>query len=388
MHVSTADADEPPEDTASPSIDTVRVELGARSYDIMVGANLLHRIDHLIAPVLDRKRVALVTDSNVALLYRDTVEAALARSSITCETFVLPAGEASKSFGQIERLVEALLAEKAERGMSLVALGGGVIGDITGFAASVLLRGVPYIQIPTTLLAQVDSSVGGKTGVNSEHGKNLIGSFYQPRLVVADMAVLDDLPARELRAGYAETVKYGLIDDPAFFAWLEENGTKLIAGDIDARREAVVHCCRAKARIVAEDEREGGRRALLNLGHTFAHAIEAEAGLGGRVLHGEAVSLGMVLALRLSAQLGLCESSEEDRLVRHLTDTGLPARAGDIDIAWSPTALIEHMSRDKKVEAGQVNFVLARGIGQAFTTSDVPREVLEAVLTEFADGHR
>lgn len=385
MHVSTADAEDPPDDT--PNTDTVRVDLGTRSYDIVVGTGLLGQIENLVGPILARKRVALITDSNVGPLYRDTIEAALARAAVACETFVLPAGEATKSFGQIERLVEALLAEKAERGMTLVALGGGVIGDITGFAASILLRGVPYIQIPTTLLAQVDSSVGGKTGVNSAHGKNLIGSFYQPRLVVADMAVLEDLPARELRAGYAEVVKYGLIDDAEFFAWLEINGAGLLAGDRDARRHAVLHCCEAKARIVAEDEREGGRRALLNLGHTFAHAIEAEAGYGV-VLHGEAVSLGLVLAFRLSARLGLCEQAACERIERHLIDTGLPARAGDIGIVWSPTTLIEHMSRDKKVEDGQVTFVLARAIGQAFTSSDVPREVLEGVIAAFADGRR
>jgi len=386
MHVSTADAGSPSDNTVPLRTDTVRVDLGARGYDIIVGVGLLDQIDRLITPVLERKRVAVITDSNVGPLYRTTVEAALSRSSITFETFVLPAGEATKTFGQIERLTEALLAEKAERGMTLLALGGGVIGDITGFVAAILLRGVPFIQIPTTLLAQVDSSVGGKTGVNSAHGKNLIGSFYQPRLVVADMAVLEQLPVRELRAGYAETLKYGLIDDPEFFTWLEAHGTDLLAGDRDARRHAVVHCCQAKARIVAEDEREAGRRALLNLGHTFAHAIEAEAGYGGRVLHGEAVALGMVLAFRLSARLGHCDRGDGDRLERHLIDTGLPARAGDVDINWSPAALIEHMSRDKKVQDGRVTFVLARGIGQAFTTNDVPDDALKAVLAEFADG--
>ena len=280
-------------------------------------------------------------------------------------------------------MLESILSRRIERSTVLVALGGGVVGDLTGFAASILLRGVPFVQIPTTLLAQVDSGVGGKTGVNSTHGKNLIGTFYQPKLVLADVGTLATLPVRERRAGYAEVVKYGLIDDPAFFAWLERNGPALIDGDPDMLRAAVAHSCRAKARIVAADERESGSRALLNLGHTFAHALEAEVGYDGSLLHGEAVAYGIVLAHRLSACLDLCSDEDVSRVAAHFHAVGLPSEATALPaFRWDAPQLIERMKRDKKVQDGRMTFVLTRGIGRAFLSKDVPSEALSALLDQ------
>ncbi|HIM46716.1 MAG TPA: 3-dehydroquinate synthase, partial [Alphaproteobacteria bacterium] len=316
-------ANEPEPDSRAQPSDLVQVALGARSYDIVVGSSLLADAGDHIAPLLTIPRTILVTDENVAPLYQERVAQSLARHGIACDSIIVAPGEGSKSFANLQDLLERLLAGRAERGLTLLALGGGVIGDLVGFAASVLLRGVDVIQLPTTLLAQIDSSVGGKTGINSRHGKNLIGSFHQPRLVLADSDALDSLASREMAAGYAEMVKYGLIDDASFFAWLEANGGEVLAGDDAARRHAIAHCCRAKARIVAEDEQEQGRRALLNLGHTFAHAFEAECGYSDALLHGEAVSIGMVLAFRLSHRLGLCGEDEGARMAAHLAAHGL-----------------------------------------------------------------
>ncbi len=377
-------ANEPEPDSRADAPELVSVALGARSYDIAVGTGLLDQAGDRIAPLLALPRTVLISDENVAPLYGARVVDSLARHGVACETITLPPGEGAKSFAGLEDLLERLLAAGAERNLTLLALGGGVIGDLTGFAASVLLRGVDFIQLPTSLLAQIDSSVGGKTGINSRHGKNLIGSFHQPRLVLADTGALDSLAPREMAAGYAETVKYGLIDDAAFFAWLEENGAKLLAGDAAARRHAIAHCCRAKARIVAEDEREDGRRALLNLGHTFGHAFEAECGYGEALLHGEAVALGMVLAFRLSQRLGLAAEADGARVAAHLAANGLPVTAAALpENVRRRDALMEHMRRDKKVQDGRVRLILARGIGEAFITSDVDEADIAAALDAF-----
>ena len=363
--------------------ETVRVDLGPRSYDVLIGAGLLPEAGRLLASRLPGRSAIVVSDSSVAGRYLDTTLEALREAGFACSDLVVRPGEGSKDLETLAGVLESILGRGIERSTVLVALGGGVIGDLTGFAASILLRGVPFVQLPTTLLAQVDSGVGGKTGVNSSHGKNLIGSFYQPRLVLADVATLATLPLRERRAGYAEIVKYGLIDDPAFFDWLEEHGQALIDGDEDLLRAAVAHACRAKARIVAGDERESGKRALLNLGHTFAHALEAEAGYDGSLLHGEAVACGIVLAHRLSARLGLCGDDETARVAAHFRAVGLPGGAEALPaFRRHPPALIERMKRDKKSQDGRMTFVLTRGIGRAFLSQDVPPETLDALLDE------
>ena len=361
--------------------DSLRVELAQRSYDILVGEGLLASAGRHMMPLLKQKRVMLVTDENVAGLHLATVERALDDAGIGYQALVLPAGERTKDFAHLETLVERLLKAKVERDTSLVALGGGVIGDLTGFAASIILRGLEFIQLPTTLLAQVDSSVGGKTGINTGQGKNLVGTFHQPRLVLIDTDTLSTLPRRELLAGYAEVVKYGLVNDADFFAWLESHGTAVIDGDPAARRHAVLTSCANKAALVAEDERESGHRALLNLGHTFGHALEAEFGYGDELLHGEAVAIGLTLAFDLSARLGLCPQEETARVRRHLAAIGLPT-----GLEWfggravSPRDLLEHMSRDKKVRDGRITFVLARGIGRAFLSQEVDLREVEALL--------
>ena len=361
--------------------ETVRVELGPRSYNVLVGAGLVEQAGPLMAPLLPGRSAVVVSDRVVAGLYLDAILDSLREAGFACSSLIVEAGERSKDLGTLDGMLEDILGRGIERTTALVALGGGVVGDLTGFAASILLRGVPFIQIPTTLLAQVDSGVGGKTGVNSAHGKNLIGTFYQPRLVLADVATLGTLPLRERLAGYAEVVKYGLIDDPQFFAWLERNGAALVDGDRDLLRTAVAHSCRAKARIVAADERESGSRALLNLGHTFAHALEAEAGYDGSLLHGEAVAYGIVLAHRLSAALGLCSEDDAARVAAHFREVGLPSEANTLPaIAWDTSALIERMKHDKKVQDGRMTFVLTRGIGQAFFSQDVSSEALRALL--------
>ncbi|HEX5078379.1 MAG TPA: 3-dehydroquinate synthase, partial [Geminicoccaceae bacterium] len=314
------------------------------------------------------------------------LEASLDAAGLRHRRLMLPAGEASKSMAQLESLLDALLEAGVERATTIVAFGGGVIGDLAGFGAAILLRGVPHVQVPTSLLAQVDSAVGGKTGVNARQGKNLIGAFHQPRLVLSDTDVLASLPPRELRAGYAEVVKYGLIDQPEFFTWLEGHASALLAGDPAAQRHAIVTSCAAKAAIVAADEREADRRALLNLGHTFAHAYEALAGYGDVLLHGEAVALGLVQAFALSARLRLCPAGDLARVQAHLAAVGLPTdpravRPGGFDTA----AMLAAMARDKKVAAGRIRFILARGIGEAFISDEVPAEVLRDVLDNGTD---
>lgn len=365
----------------------VRVALGERAYDILVGGGLLDRAGEHIAPLLRRSFAVIITDENVAARHLEPLKRALAQQGIGSEAILLPPGEAQKSYAGFERLCEALLALKVERRDHLIALGGGVIGDLVGFAASVLRRGMDFIQVPTSLLAQVDSSVGGKTAINSRQGKNLIGAFHQPRLVLADVDLLRTLPPRELRAGYAEVVKYGLLGDAEFYAWLEANGTKLLSGDAALLAEAVARCCAHKARIVAADEREEGERALLNLGHTFGHALEAETGYSQRLLHGEGVAVGMALAFRLSGTLGLCDADLAPRVERHLAETGLPARLADVDgaQAFSAERLLDHMRQDKKVRDGKLVFILAEAIGRAVQRDDVPVEAVQGLLSEQLD---
>ena len=360
---------------------TVPVALGERSYDILVGAGLVARAAELLRPVLSRAVTAIVTDEQVAKLHLPALQAALDAGGIQHRAIVVPAGEQTKDFRHLEQVTDGLLDARVERSDPIIALGGGVIGDLTGFAASILRRGAPVVQIPTTLLAQVDSSVGGKTGINTRQGKNLVGTFHQPSLVLADVGVLATLPPREFRAGYAEVVKYGLLGDAPFFEWLETNGQKVMAQDGAALTHAVVTSCRAKADIVARDERENGDRALLNLGHTFAHAIETAAGYG-TVLHGEAVSVGMVCAFDLSARLGLCPAEDVARVIRHLRATGMPVGWRDLGNRWDPAELVRHIAQDKKAKGGTITFVLTRGIGKAFLSRDVTAADVEAVLAQ------
>jgi 3-dehydroquinate synthase len=358
------------------------VDLGVRSYEIVVGPGLLERAGDELHRVLRRPEVVLVTDEQVAATpHLARLEASLAGAAIASCRIVLPPGEASKSLAELDRLLDRILAAGVERSTTLLALGGGVIGDLAGFAAAIVLRGIDYVQIPTTLLAQVDSAVGGKTGINTRHGKNLIGSFHQPRLVLSDTDALATLPARQLRAGYAELAKYGIIDRPELFAWLEQQGPALLAGDAAAQQHAIVESCRAKAALVAADERETGARALLNLGHTFGHALEALAGYGEALLHGEAVALGIVLAAALSVRLGFCPAADAERIRRHFAAVGLPTtRAAVASQGLAAEAILAAMARDKKVQGGRPRFVLLRGIGQAFAGTEVEPAELLALL--------
>jgi 3-dehydroquinate synthase len=360
----------------------VEVELGDRSYPIVVGRGLLDSLGVRIAALRPGAKAAIVSDATVARLYLGAVEAVLQAAGISPTRVVVPAGEGAKSFAVLEQVCEELIAARIERADLVVALGGGVVGDLAGFAASVVRRGVDVVQVPTTLLAQVDSSVGGKTAINSRQGKNLIGAFHQPILVIADTALLDTLTPREFRAGYAETAKYGLIADAGFFAWLETNWRDVFAGT-PAREHAVAVSCRAKAAIVGRDEREAGERALLNLGHTFGHALEAAAGFSERLLHGEAVALGMVLAFGFSARLNLLPHREADRVARHLGEVGLPAKLSAIP-GPLPGAdrLMDLIAQDKKVKRGKLSFILARAIGASFVAPDVDAADVRAFLIE------
>ncbi|MGC6535009.1 MAG: 3-dehydroquinate synthase [Parvibaculales bacterium] len=367
--------------------ETVSVALGDRSYEILIGSGLIDRAGDFIAPLLPRPKLAIVTDSTVAELHLPRLQKALDDAGISHDTYCVPAGEGSKNFGQLEALCDWLLAQKIEREDCIVALGGGVIGDLTGFAAAILRRGTRFIQIPTTLLAQVDSSIGGKTAVNATAGKNLIGAFHQPDLVLADMGALATLPPRELRAGYAEVVKYGALGDLAFFEWLEAHGQDVLALDPQAMAHAVAESCRAKAAIVARDEREAGDRALLNLGHTFGHAFEKLTGYGAALLHGEAVAYGMVLALAFSAERGDCPADDAARLKAHLAACDLPTEMTQIgNGAFDAEALIEAMGQDKKVKAGKMRFILAHRLGDSFIAADVTADTLRPFL--IAQGAR
>ena len=375
-------------DDAPISLETVGVDLGDRSYDILIGPGLIDRAGELVSPFLRRPRTIVVADAAVAALHGKRLLSALTGAGIAAEMFEVPSGEASKSFAQLEPLLRRILSHGIERRDCLIAFGGGVVGDLAGFAAAVALRGIDFIQMPTTLLAQVDSSVGGKTGIDVPEGKNLVGAFHQPRLVLADTGVLDTLPPRELKAGFAEIVKMGLLGDAGFFDWLATHGAAVLAREPEALATAIRISCEGKARIVAEDEKESGRRALLNLGHTFAHALEAEIGFDGSLLHGEAVSIGLALAFELSARLQLCPGESVGRVTETLRGFGMPTRPADLglDFGGDPTlasaTLIDHMGRDKKVEDGKLSFVLVRDIGEAFKSQDVPLPVLRDLLEE------
>ena len=362
----------------------LHVDLGTRGYDIAIGPGLIGRAGSEIVQLRDApSRVVVVTDHHVAELHLAPLERSLSDVGLAFDAFVVPAGEASKSFSSFEKLCEALLTSGLERKTWLIALGGGVVGDLTGFAAAVLLRGLDFVQVPTSLLAQVDSSVGGKTGINSGQGKNLVGAFHQPRLVLADCGALGTLPRRELLAGYAEIVKCGALGDAAFFAWLEEHGAHVVEGDAKAQIRAVATSCRTKAAIVAADERERGRRALLNLGHTFGHALEAETGYSSALLHGEAVAIGMFMAFDLSVRLGFCQPEEADRLRRHLAAVGLATDLSDLpQVDWNAERLFGHMRKDKKVSDGRLTFILARRLGEAFVTQEVPETEVLALLQD------
>jgi len=361
---------------------TVPVALGARAYEIVIGRGLIGQLGERIRALRPGARTAIVTDETVARHHLAAAEAALRSAAIDAARIVVPEGEGAKSYATFETVCEAIIAARIERNDLVVALGGGVVGDLAGFAAACVRRGIDFAQMPTTLLAQVDSSVGGKTGINSRHGKNLIGAFHQPVLVIADTALLDTLPAREFRAGYAEVAKYGLLGDAAFFAWLEGNWQDVFAGG-PAREHAIAVCCRAKAGIVARDERETGERALLNLGHTFGHALEAAAGYSGRLLHGEAVALGMVLAFEFSARKGLIGESDAARAAAHLAAAGLPTHVSDVPGGMPDVdALMDLIAQDKKVKRGTLTFILVRGIGQAFVVNAIDPAEVRAFLAE------
>ncbi|MEY8118098.1 MULTISPECIES: 3-dehydroquinate synthase [unclassified Falsihalocynthiibacter] len=368
--------------TASP-LQTVSVDLAERSYEIKIGEGLLAQSGAFIAPFLRRPHVAIVTDENVAKLHLKALQAGLAAAGITSEAVALPAGEATKSWSHFSRAVEWLLDAKVERNDVVIALGGGVIGDLAGFAAAVLRRGVRFVQIPTSLLAQVDSSVGGKTGINAPQGKNLIGAFHQPSLVLADIDVLDTLTPRDFLSGYGEVVKYGLLGDARFFDWLEKNGPAMLQGDKAARAYAVNRSCEMKADIVARDETEQGDRALLNLGHTFCHALENATGYSDRLLHGEGVAIGCVLALETSARLGLCSQEDPSRLRAHLSEMGMKVNVADIagDLP-NAAALLALMGQDKKVVDGTIKFILTHGIGKAFVSAETDTDVVLQVLKD------
>ena len=364
----------------NPSFITVPVPLGDRAYDILVGRGLVETAGARIA-ALGARAAAIVTDEHVGPLYADALARSLEAQGLRVSVIALPPGEATKSYASLERVCDAVLAARIERGDLVVALGGGVIGDLAGFAAAVVRRGVRFVQVPTTLLSQVDSSVGGKTGINSRHGKNLVGAFHQPSLVLADTALLDTLPLREMRAGYAEVVKYGLIDDEAFFGWCETNWQGVFAGGPE-RDEAVAQSCRAKATVVVRDEREDGDRALLNLGHTFGHALERITRYdSGRLVHGEGVAIGLAQAFRFSAAMGLCDAAEAGRVEAHLAAVGLPTRLSQVPGGCGTVDdLLDAMAQDKKVKGGALTFILARGIGQSFIAPGIEADKVRTFL--------
>lgn len=359
----------------------IPVDIAGRPYEVHVGSGLLANLVELAGQRLRKRRVPIVTDANVHARWGAAVEQALAAAGHEAVWRVLPAGETTKSWDQLAATVDWLLAEEVERGDNVIALGGGVIGDLTGFAASILKRGCQFIQVPTTLLAQVDSSVGGKTAINTPAGKNLVGAFHQPSLVLADLGVLETLPRRELLAGYGEVVKYGLLGDAPFFDWCVANGAAMLAGDAALREYAVAHSVAAKAAIVKADERETlGLRALLNLGHTFGHALEAQTGFSDRLLHGEGVALGMVLAARFSALRGFIDAADADRIAAHFAEVGMASEIASLGLNCDGQALTQHMLHDKKMDAGTLPFVLLRQIGEAFLAKDVNLKEVAAFL--------
>jgi 3-dehydroquinate synthase len=361
---------------------TLNVGLGDRAYDILIGRGVAASLGARIAALKPGARLAIVTDENVANAHLASIEQQLSAAGMATSRIVVSPGEGSKSFASFERVCDALIEARIERNDLIIALGGGVVGDLAGYAAASVRRGLDFVQVPTTLLAQVDSSVGGKTGINSRHGKNLVGAFHQPILVIADTALLDTLPKRDFRAGYAEAAKFGLLGDAGFFAWLEANWQDLFDGG-PAREHAIAVACRGKAGVVARDERETGERALLNLGHTFGHAFEAAAGFSTKLLHGEAVSLGIACAFEFSARLGLLPQADAERAVRHLAAVGLPTHIKDVPaVQTNADALMALIAQDKKVRRGKLTFILVRGIGRAFVAPDVDPAEVRAFLAE------
>jgi 3-dehydroquinate synthase len=366
---------------------SIKVPLPEREYNIEIGQDLLSTSSDYIFPLLRRQKVVIVTDENVAALHLETLENSLDAAKIFHSTLTLPPGEATKSWTYLQKTVDFLLEEKTERADVIIALGGGVIGDLVGFAAAILRRGVSFVQIPTSLLAQVDSSVGGKTGINTSQGKNLVGAFHQPILVLSDVEVLNTLQKRDFMSGYGEVVKYGLLGSEDFFVWLEKNGSALVTGDITARLEAVRMSCQIKVDIVAKDETEQGDRALLNLGHTFSHALEAATGYSNRLMHGEGVAIGCVLAFELSARLGLCPQEAPSRVRAHLQKMGMKTEIADIKGSLPAAAeLLLIMAQDKKVVGGKLNFVLVNDIGKSFMTSDIDKDTILSVLHDSAQS--
>ncbi len=368
--------------TVSDSV-TVPVSLGDRSYDILIGKGLVERAGEEVANRLKGIRVAIVTDENVAGAHLERLQASFKRAGIDSTPVIVAPGEKSKSFASLETVTNAVLAAKLERGDAVVAFGGGVVGDLSGFVAGIVRRGMNFVQMPTSLLAQVDSSVGGKTGINTAHGKNLVGVFNQPQLVLADTEVLDTLSQREFRAGYAEVAKYGLIDRPDFFTWLERNWQEVFSGG-PARTQAIAESCRSKAAVVARDERETGDRALLNLGHTFGHALEGATGYdSSRLVHGEGVAIGMALAHRFSVKMNLAGVEAAERVETHLKAVGLPVSLGDVPGGLPPAEkLMDYIAQDKKVTRGTLTFILTHGIGQSFIARDVPPAAVLEFLKE------
>src|SRR6266481_4728792 len=364
---------------------TVDVALGERAYDIVIGRDVLQSLGARVAALRPGARTAVVTDRNVARHWLEKTEASLADAGIATSRIIVDEGEGSKTYAGLEQVSEALIAARIERNDLVIALGGGVVGDLAGFAAAILRRGVDFVQVPTSLLAQVDSSVGGKTGINSPQGKNLLGAFHQPVLVIADTSVLDTLSPRQFRAGYAEVAKYGVLGDEAFFGWLEANAADIFSGSA-AREHAIATSCRAKAAIVSRDERETGERALLNLGHTFGHALEAATGFSDRLFHGEGVSVGMVLAAEFSASLGMISQGDADRVERHLAEVGLPTHLQDIagfaqEGLTDADALMALMAQDKKVKRGKLTFILLQAVGRAVIAPDVEPSLVRDFLS-------
>ncbi len=366
------------------TLKTVKIDLGERSYEISIGENLLKSIAEFLPFDLSGKKIFLVTDQNVDAYAQNLKRRILDAGASYCDVLTLPFGEATKSYEHLQQVHDWLLGHNIHRNSVVFAVGGGVIGDLAGFAASTVLRGVPYVQVPTSLLAQVDSSVGGKTGINTVYGKNLVGNFYQPTAVIADIETLNTLPKREVLAGYAEVVKYGLLGDVTFFEWLEAHGQAVINLDADAVSHAVEVSCIAKAAIVEADEREGGKRALLNLGHTFGHALEAAMGYDGSLLHGEGVAIGTVMAFDLSVRMGLCPSADLERVKTHFKDVGLPINSNQIPAKVDD--LIQTMRRDKKAIDDKMIFILVNGIGDAFVSHDVPEHLVRDVLQHSLSG--
>ena len=369
---------------ATDGIETLHVPMGERSYDIFIGDGAISHAGSLIKDILKAPRAIIVTDENIAPSWLEPLKTSLNDAGIKTREIILPPGEHTKSVSHLEQLLDNLLENNIDRKTTLIALGGGVIGDLTGFAAAVVMRGVDFVQVPTTLLSQVDSSVGGKTGIDTRFGKNLIGTFHQPRAVITDTSTLDTLPMRERLCGYAEVIKYGVINDREFYDWLIENGQKVLDGNPAARREAVRRSCANKAEIVAADEREQGLRALLNLGHTFGHALEAQIGFEDKLKHGEAVSIGMMMALELSVRLAMASETDRDSLRDHLKTVGLPVDLkGLAGGNWTADALLDYMRRDKKTQDGKLTFILVRAIGNSFVANDVDHDAVKGVLEGF-----